>query len=161
MNVTLGTAIGGVLPFFKYGMIFFFYYFITGGTAPFLAVWLGDVGTLDAGAMTHTPRQINQGLWLGLLGIVIFAVTLPMTRLAVGTPDVPQMSGVFVAMGRAVVAAGLGICTAAWMVSATLCMVLVHRTSPCAPACASFWATSASRAPAACHWLLACSCSIS
>ncbi len=59
--------------------------------------------------MTHTPRQINQGLWLGLLGIVIFAVTLPMTRLAVGTPDVPQMSGVFVAMGRAVVAAGLSI----------------------------------------------------
>ncbi|MEC4239407.1 MULTISPECIES: oligosaccharide MFS transporter [unclassified Pseudomonas] len=51
MNVTLGTAIGGVLPFFKYGMIFFFYYFITGGTAPFLAVWLGDVGTLDAGAI--------------------------------------------------------------------------------------------------------------
>jgi OHS family lactose permease-like MFS transporter len=51
MNVTLGTATGGVLPFFKYGMIFFFYYFITGGTAPFLAVWLGDVGTLDAGAI--------------------------------------------------------------------------------------------------------------
>lgn len=51
MNLTLGTATGGVLPFFKYGMIFFFYYFITGGTAPFLAVWLGDVGTLDAGAI--------------------------------------------------------------------------------------------------------------
>ena len=51
--------------------------------------------------------QISKGLWLGLLGIVIFAVTLPMTRLAVGTPDAPQMSGVFVAMGRAVVAAAL------------------------------------------------------
>ena len=59
--------------------------------------------------MTHTARQINHGLWLGLLGIVIFAVTLPMTRLAVGTPDAPQMSGVFVAMGRAVVAAGLSL----------------------------------------------------
>ena len=57
--------------------------------------------------MNHTPRQINQGLWLGLLGIVIFSVTLPMTRLAVGTPDAPQMSGVFIAMGRAVVAAAL------------------------------------------------------
>ncbi len=55
--------------------------------------------------MTHTPRQINQGLWLGLLGIVIFSVTLPMTRMAVGTPDAPQMSGFFIAMGRAVVAA--------------------------------------------------------
>lgn len=57
--------------------------------------------------MNHTPRQINQGLWLGLLGIVIFSVTLPMTRLAVGTPAAPQMSGVFIAMGRAVVAAAL------------------------------------------------------
>lgn len=57
--------------------------------------------------MNHTPRQISQGLWLGLLGIVIFSVTLPMTRLAVGTPAAPQMSGVFIAMGRAVVAAAL------------------------------------------------------
>lgn len=52
-------------------------------------------------------RQINQGLWLGLLGIAIFSVTLPMTRLAVGTADAPQMSGFFIAMGRAVVAAAL------------------------------------------------------
>ena len=60
-----------------------------------------------------TPGQMNsvdstrRGLWLGLLGIVIFSVTLPMTRLAVGTPDASQMSGLFIAMGRAVVAAGL------------------------------------------------------
>ncbi|MDB5885182.1 MAG: protein of unknown function transrane [Polaromonas sp.] len=59
--------------------------------------------------MTHSKADINRGLWLGLLGIVIFSVTLPMTRLAVGTPDAPQMSGVFIAMGRAVVAAGLSI----------------------------------------------------
>ena len=57
--------------------------------------------------MTHSPADIRKGLWLGLLGIVIFAVTLPMTRLAVGPPDAPQMSGVFIAMGRAVVAAAL------------------------------------------------------
>ncbi len=55
----------------------------------------------------NTNAQITKGLWLGLLGIVIFSVTLPMTRLAVGTPDAPQMSGVFIAMGRAVVAAAL------------------------------------------------------
>ena len=55
-----------------------------------------------------TPKnQLTRGLWLGLLGIVIFSVTLPMTRLAVGTPDAPQMSGIFIALGRAVVAAGL------------------------------------------------------
>ncbi|RZJ27078.1 MAG: DMT family transporter [Haliea sp.] len=54
-----------------------------------------------------TSQQISKGLWLGLLGIAIFAVTLPMTRLAVGTPEAPQMSGLFIAMGRAVVAAAL------------------------------------------------------
>ncbi|MBC7609022.1 MAG: EamA family transporter, partial [Polaromonas sp.] len=52
-----------------------------------------------------TPTQ--KGLWLGLLGTVIFSITLPMTRLAVGTPDAPQMSGAFIAFGRAVVAAAL------------------------------------------------------
>ena len=46
----------------------------------------------------------RRGLWLGLLGVAIFALTLPMTRLAVGTPEAPQMSGVFIAVGRAVVA---------------------------------------------------------
>ena len=56
---------------------------------------------------THDQRQINRGLLMGLLGIVIFSLTLPMTRLAVGTPDAPQMSGIFVAAGRAVVAAAL------------------------------------------------------
>lgn len=48
-----------------------------------------------------------KGLWLGLLGVVIFALTLPMTRLAVGTAEAPQMSGVFIALGRAAVAAVL------------------------------------------------------
>ena len=52
------------------------------------------------------PQEIR-GLWLGLLGVTIFALTLPMTRLAVGTPQDPQMSGVFIALGRAVVAAAL------------------------------------------------------
>ena len=59
--------------------------------------------------MTQRQSDITRGLWLGLLGIVIFAVTLPMTRLAVGTPDAPQMSGLFIAMGRAVVAAALSV----------------------------------------------------
>ncbi len=50
-------------------------------------------------------RSAKTGLWLGVLGVAIFALTLPLTRLAVGTPEAPQMSGVFVATGRAVVAA--------------------------------------------------------
>jgi len=54
---------------------------------------------------THTnTHSLTRGLWLGLLGIAIFSVTLPMTRLAVGTADAPQMSGFFIAFGRAVVA---------------------------------------------------------
>ena len=59
--------------------------------------------------MTQRQSDITRGLWLGLLGIVIFAATLPMTRLAVGTPDAPQMSGLFIAIGRAVVAAMLSV----------------------------------------------------
>lgn len=53
--------------------------------------------------------ETNKGLMLGLVGVTIFALTLPMTRLAVGTVDAPQMSGVFIALGRAVVAAVLSI----------------------------------------------------
>ena len=51
--------------------------------------------------------QESRGLWLGFIGVAVFALTLPMTRLAVGTPEAPQMSGVFIALGRAVVAAAL------------------------------------------------------
>lgn len=53
-------------------------------------------------APAHNTRK---GLWLGALGVAIFALTLPMTRLAVGTPEAPQMSGIFIAVGRAVIAA--------------------------------------------------------
>ncbi len=51
----------------------------------------------------------TRGLLLGLVAVVIFSVTLPVTRLAVGTPDAPQLSGTFVALSRAVLAAGLSI----------------------------------------------------
>ena len=54
-----------------------------------------------------TARRENQGLWLGLLGVVIFALTLPMTRLATGTVDAPQLSPWFVTWGRAAMAGGL------------------------------------------------------
>lgn len=49
----------------------------------------------------------RRGLWIGFVGVAIFALTLPMTRLAVGTPEAPLMSGLFVALGRAAVAAVL------------------------------------------------------
>jgi drug/metabolite transporter (DMT)-like permease len=40
---------------------------------------------------------------------MMFAVTLPVTRLAVGTEEDPHLSGLFIAMGRAVVAGGLSV----------------------------------------------------
>jgi drug/metabolite transporter (DMT)-like permease len=55
--------------------------------------------------MTIAAHNSRKGLWLGALGVTIFALTLPMTRLAVGTPEAPQMSGIFIATGRAVIAA--------------------------------------------------------
>ncbi len=51
-----------------------------------------------------SAHDLKRGLWLGTLGITIFALTLPMTRLAVGTPEAPLMSGMFIAFGRAAVA---------------------------------------------------------
>ena len=40
------------------------------------------------------------GMWLGVVGVALFAVTLPMTRLATGTQDAPQLSPWFVTLGR-------------------------------------------------------------
>ena len=50
-----------------------------------------------------------RGLWLGLLGVVIFAATLPMTRLAVGPAGDPQLPPLFVTAGRAALAGLLSI----------------------------------------------------
>ncbi|MBS1177407.1 MAG: family transporter [Proteobacteria bacterium] len=51
----------------------------------------------------------TRGLWLGLLGVAIFAMTLPMTRLAVGPAESPQLPPLFVTAGRAALAALLSI----------------------------------------------------
>jgi drug/metabolite transporter (DMT)-like permease len=56
----------------------------------------------------HHPHE-TLGLWLGVLGVAIFAVTLPMTRLATGTADAPQLSPWFVTFGRAALAGGLSL----------------------------------------------------
>jgi drug/metabolite transporter (DMT)-like permease len=59
-------------------------------------------------AQPLTPDEVR-GLWLGLLGVLIFSLTLPMTRLAVGSPEAPQLSGLFIAFGRAAVAGILSL----------------------------------------------------
>jgi drug/metabolite transporter (DMT)-like permease len=51
----------------------------------------------------------RKGLWLGFLGVVIFAMTTPMTRLAVGPAADPQLSPLFVVAGRAAFAGVLSL----------------------------------------------------
>ncbi len=57
----------------------------------------------------HDLQREKLGLWLGFLGVVIFGLTLPMTRLATGTADAPQMSPWFVTWARAALAGGLSL----------------------------------------------------
>lgn len=47
-----------------------------------------------------TMTQEGKGMWLGLIGVAIFSLTLPFTRMAVA-----ELNPVLVALGRAVVAA--------------------------------------------------------
>jgi drug/metabolite transporter (DMT)-like permease len=49
--------------------------------------------------MAVSSRE-NRGMWLGLIGVAIFSLTLPFTRMAVA-----ELNPVLVALGRAVVAA--------------------------------------------------------
>lgn len=66
-------------------------------------------------AALHTPAgDETRGLWLGVLGVAIFALTLPMTRLATGTTEAPQLSPWFVTFGRAALAGGLSVAYLAW-----------------------------------------------
>ena len=56
-----------------------------------------------------SAKNVKAGLWLGLLGVTLFAATLPMTKLAVGTVADPQLTPWFITFGRAAVAGLLSI----------------------------------------------------
>lgn len=61
----------------------------------------------------RAPRSdATRGLLLGVVGVFIFALSIPMTRLAGGTAEAPQLDPVFVAMGRAALA---GLLSAAYL----------------------------------------------
>ncbi|MFP3756748.1 MULTISPECIES: DMT family transporter [Cupriavidus] len=51
---------------------------------------------------THSPA--TGGMWLGFIGVAIFSQTLPFTRMAVA-----ELDPIFVALARAVLAAGLAL----------------------------------------------------
>lgn len=58
---------------------------------------------------TTTASDATRGLLLGLAGVVMFALSIPMTRLAGGSVAAPQLDPAFVAFGRAVVAGLLSL----------------------------------------------------
>ena len=65
------------------------------------------------------PRPTNAAACgSGLLGVVIFAMTLPMTRLAVGPAARPQLPPLFVTAGRAALAGLLSVALSALAVRA-------------------------------------------
>ena len=59
-------------------------------------------------------RRQRAGFWLGVLGVLIFAITLPATRLATGTDAAPQLSPAFLTAGRAALA---GLLSAAFLLA--------------------------------------------
>src|SRR5688572_13094772 len=61
------------------------------------------------------PSNISRGLMLGMLGVTIFALTLPMTRLAIGDAGAPQLPPSFVTAGRAALAGLLSIIYLRWV----------------------------------------------
>ncbi len=60
-------------------------------------------------AMRPVHSDETRGLWLGVLGVAIFALTLPMTRMATGGAEAPALSPWFVTFGRAACAGLLSI----------------------------------------------------
>ncbi len=98
---------------------------------------------------SHRDRTL--GLWLGVLGVAIFAVTLPATRLATGTSEQPQLSPWFVTVGRAALA---GLLSAVFLL-ATRARRALSRSSGgtwAGPCWAMRWATR-------CCWRLRCAAS--
>ncbi len=72
-----------------------------------------DAGSAVAEWAAPGTRSSQQmGLAWGLLGVAVFALTLPMTRLAVGDAAAPQLSPAFVSAGRA---AAAGLLAAIWL----------------------------------------------
>ncbi|HEY0845839.1 MAG TPA: DMT family transporter [Noviherbaspirillum sp.] len=61
-------------------------------------------------SMSATMTQETRGMWLGAIGVAIFSLTLPFTRMAVA-----ELNPVLVALGRAVVAAAASAVLLWWL----------------------------------------------
>ena len=82
-------------------------------TSPALPANVPAATASRATGLAH-DRDLRRGLVYGLLGVAAFALTIPMTRLASGPAEAPQLSAVFVAIGRAAVAGLLALVYLAW-----------------------------------------------
>ena len=58
---------------------------------------------------SNDPQRAQHALLLGLLAVTLFALTLPMSKLAIGSAATPYLSPWFIAFGRAAVAGVLAI----------------------------------------------------
>lgn len=65
-------------------------------------------------ATAEAARAARHGWWLGLAGVLMFALSIPMTRLAGGSAVDPQLPPDLVAIGRAAVA---GLLSAAYLLA--------------------------------------------
>lgn len=65
---------------------------------------------VTATAAGNVARNESRGMWLGLIGVAVFSLTLPFTRIAVA-----ELSPAFVAFGRAVVAGLCSLALLAWL----------------------------------------------
>ncbi len=61
-----------------------------------------------------TASKEKEALFWGLIGVTLFAATLPFTRIAVGSVQAPQLSPWFVTFGRAAVAGVLSLLYLLW-----------------------------------------------
>ena len=68
---------------------------------------LSDPAATRAQQAEHS--RLRRGFVYGTLGVALFALTIPMTRLASGSLDAPQLSPWFVAFGRAALAGVLAV----------------------------------------------------
>lgn len=68
-------------------------------------------GNSTASSPAISPaRHESRGMWLGLIGVAVFSLTLPFTRIAVA-----ELNPAFVAFGRAVVAGVCALVLLAWI----------------------------------------------
>ncbi|MDR7332759.1 DMT family transporter [Roseateles asaccharophilus] len=70
---------------------------------------MSGLSTSSSTLSTTSASDATRGLLLGVAGVLMFALSIPMTRLAGGSDAAPQLDPAFVAFGRAAVAGLLSV----------------------------------------------------